>query len=225
MTVAEVTAAPEPVAPARPTSRWRRWRKSRPFWGGLITILAGIEVTLIPIPAYKIVFVSPSLTYAIVSGMVVLILGLAVWMTPQHSRLYGMLIILAAVLTFVWSNLGGFFIGGLLGVLGGALVFAWDPPLEPAPGRGRRSADAQAVVSTGEAVHVPLVDLMDSGAPPAEPAQLTAAPPVPAAREGQTTEFAAAPPAESAVEIPAPLHVDPPTTPESGAKPGEVGRA
>lgn len=27
---------------------WRRWRKGRPFWGGLTAILAGAEICALP---------------------------------------------------------------------------------------------------------------------------------------------------------------------------------
>ena len=162
MTATEVSPATVAAAPEQHVTWWRRWRKSRPFWGGLLTILAGIEITMIPIGAYKIIFVSPSLTIAIVSGLVVVILGLAVWMTPQHSRLYGMFIILAAIVSFVMSNLGGFFVGGVLGIIGGALVFAWDPPLTVAAPRhaGEPAAANVAVATSEETRDVPLDDLM-----------------------------------------------------------------
>src|SRR5215471_14341835 len=29
---------------------WRAWRRSRPFWGGLLLALAGAELLLIPLP-------------------------------------------------------------------------------------------------------------------------------------------------------------------------------
>ena len=162
MTVVEVSA-PVVAAHAKSPSRWRRWRKSRPFWGGVLTIAGGLEVTLIPLGAYRLVMISPSIVYAIVSGLLLVILGLAVLMTPQHSRLYGMFIVLAAVLSFLMSNLGGFLLGALLGILGGALVFGWDPPVDATTG-GATVAQAETsdtVVLPDEDVDVRLADLMD----------------------------------------------------------------
>ena len=30
-------------------ARWRAWRQSRPFWGGLLLVLAGLEMVTIPL--------------------------------------------------------------------------------------------------------------------------------------------------------------------------------
>ena len=30
-------------------AHWQAWRRSRPFWGGLLLILAGLELVLLPL--------------------------------------------------------------------------------------------------------------------------------------------------------------------------------
>ena len=107
-------------------SRFRRWRKSRPFWGGLFTLLAGLEIAAIPLSAYKIILVATSVTVATVTGVIIAILGLVTWLTPSQSKLYGLLTVVFGVVSFVTSNVGGFLVGGLLAIIGGALTFAWD---------------------------------------------------------------------------------------------------
>jgi len=120
-------AAVETTSPERVTlrRRFRHWRKTRPFWGGLLTMLGGVEIALIPLSAYKIILVSMSVTVATVTGIIIAILGLLMWLTPSQNKLYGLLAVLGGVVSFVTSNVGGFLLGGLLAIIGGALGFAW----------------------------------------------------------------------------------------------------
>jgi hypothetical protein len=123
--------------PAKPTvwSRFRRWRRSRPFWGAFFVLLGGLVVAVPPLAAYKIILVAPSVAIATGVGWVIVILGLVSFMTPSQNKLYGLLAILAGGLAVVTSNLGGFLLGTILTVLGGALTFAWTPlPPEEQPG-------------------------------------------------------------------------------------------
>lgn len=115
---------------------FRRWRRSRPFWGGFWSILGGLEIAGLPLTAYRIILVSRSVVLAAVVGAVIAILGLLMWMTPSQSKLYGLLVVLLAVVSFVTSNAGGFLLGGLLSIVGGALGFAWIlVPVEDGPAK------------------------------------------------------------------------------------------
>jgi drug/metabolite transporter (DMT)-like permease len=126
-----------PTGPRRPTrrTRFKTWRRSRPFWGGLLCILGGVEIALIPLTAYRIILVSHSVAIAALVGAVVAILGLMLWMTPSHNKLYGLVALVLALVSFVTSNVGGFVLGGLVSIIGGALGFAWDvlPERSPSP--------------------------------------------------------------------------------------------
>ena len=119
----------------RKTHRFRSWRRSRPFWGGLFSIIGGLEIALIPLSAYRIILVSHSVALAAVVGAVIAILGFLMWATPSQNKLYGLLVVLLGVVSFVTSNVGGFLLGGLLSILGGSLGFAWVVVgEEPVPG-------------------------------------------------------------------------------------------
>lgn len=134
-----VEGRPEETGAARPHRRllhrrqprrqtaFRRWRKTRPFWGGLFTMLAGLEIAGITAASYELLFVSRSVGFAISVGAAIAVFGLTMWLTPVLSKLLGLLTMVAALLSFVTSNLGGFLVGMLLAILGGGLSFAWEP--------------------------------------------------------------------------------------------------
>ncbi|THA33538.1 hypothetical protein E6W17_31575 [Streptomyces sp. A1547] len=119
-------------------SRWRRWRRGRPFWGGLFAVLAGAEICALPLAPLKVMLQQgiagiPS----VLMGVVMIVLGLTAWFSPAQRSLAGVLTTLIATAALVLSNLGGFLIGTLLGILGGGLMFAWQPhaaaPQSPTP--------------------------------------------------------------------------------------------
>ncbi|WP_431999223.1 DUF6114 domain-containing protein [Streptomyces sioyaensis] len=113
---------------------WRRWRRARPFWGGLAAVLAGAELCAIPLAPLKIMLQQgiagiPS----VLMGLVMIVMGLSAWFAPHYRGLAGVLTVLCAAAALVMSNLGGFLIGTVLGILGGSMMFAWQPaaPVEP----------------------------------------------------------------------------------------------
>lgn len=84
--------------------------------------------------------------------------GLLLWITPQQRPFYAIVAVMTAVFSLIAVNLGGFFIGLLLGLLGGALGFAWTPtgpdrppatatPSEPHPAAG---PNVTATAAAGE---------------------------------------------------------------------------
>ena len=66
-----------------------------------------------------------------------------IWVNPLHRVFYGIAGIVLGIVSFPTSNLGGFFIGMLLAMVGGAIAFAWEPgePEEAA----ERSAEPAAM--------------------------------------------------------------------------------
>lgn len=131
--------------------RFKAWRKQRPFIPGLLLILAGIIMLA---PAYFTFQVSDLLVMiATISGVSTLLIGAALimfgigtWLQPYAAPYLGVMGILVSIIALPTSNLGGFFIGSLLGVIGGALALAWErepslideppAPTSPTPPRG-----------------------------------------------------------------------------------------
>ncbi|MCG5443421.1 DUF6114 domain-containing protein [Micromonospora sp. NIE79] len=131
------TANPSHARPGGPAQAWRlfrRWQRSRPFWGGLLIALAGLEM-----------FASTRMTLnglsfhsgatGLLSLLIPIILvtgGLLLWFTPAQRLFYSVVAAVTAVYSLIGLNLGGFFVGLLLGIVGSALAFAWTP-IRPAP--------------------------------------------------------------------------------------------
>ncbi|MFF7727701.1 DUF6114 domain-containing protein [Streptomyces sp. NPDC008001] len=131
-------AAARPRPRRHPWTAWRRWRKARPFWGGLATVLAGAEISVIPLAPLKImVHQGIAGIPSVLMGLVMVLMGLSAWFAPQYRTLAGVVTVMVAAAALVMSNLGGFLFGTILGVIGGGMVFAWQPqePRDVPPAR------------------------------------------------------------------------------------------
>ena len=136
----ELEPSPEPApptgsAPHRARLAFRRWRRSRPFWGGLLVTLGGAEITFTEKAAFKVVVHIGLYGLAgYLLPMILILCGLLTIFNPQQRTFYSILSVLLALGTWLTSNLGGFFLGMLLGIIGGSLAFGWAPG-EKAPRR------------------------------------------------------------------------------------------
>jgi hypothetical protein len=113
---------------------WRRWRRTRPFWGGLLIIFGGAEMLLseqAPLPIVIHVGIQGLAGYLV--PIVLVLCGLLLWLSPVQQTFYSVLAVVLSLASWITSNLGGFFVGLLLGVVGGALAFAWTRGEEPVP--------------------------------------------------------------------------------------------
>jgi hypothetical protein len=60
--------------------------------------------------------------------IVIALLGLLLIFNPAQRVFYSLLAAVVTLATWITSNLGGFILGLLLGLVGTALAFAWSPP-------------------------------------------------------------------------------------------------
>jgi hypothetical protein len=117
---------------------FRDWRRSRPFWGGLLLVLAGVELVAIPLLSVLahgsvkvVIYIGIGGVFGVLIGGLLVACGLLIWFHPVQRVFYAIAGVLLAVASFVATNLGGFFVGMLLGVTGASLSFGWTP----GPGR------------------------------------------------------------------------------------------
>ncbi|MFI8347361.1 DUF6114 domain-containing protein [Streptomyces sp. NPDC085596] len=118
---------------------FRDWRGRRPFWGGLLLALGGAEILLTEKASLKVVMhigMQGLAGYLLPTLMV--LLGLLVLFNPAQRLFYSLTGVLATLGTWLTSNLGGFFIGLLLGVVGSCLTFGWLPDQEARVSRRQR---------------------------------------------------------------------------------------
>lgn len=131
----------EPRHDARPNSlragwgSFRRWRWTRPFWGGLLTALAGLAIfgtTQMSLSGLTFQLGPTGFLSWLVPAILVTA-GLLMWFSPQHRVFYAVVAAVTALFALIGVNLGGFLIGTVTGLLGSALAGGWVPgrPVTP----------------------------------------------------------------------------------------------
>ncbi|MCG5219262.1 DUF6114 domain-containing protein [Streptosporangium soli] len=112
----------------------KSWRRSRPFWGGLFIVAAGLELLSIPlaIDALPVAIMFGTVGAGYLIALVMMIAGVLLWLQPGQRVFLGVIAVLLSLASFVYSNLGGFLAGMILGLLGGMLAVAWTPDSRPA---------------------------------------------------------------------------------------------
>ena len=155
-TVPETGPGPVPAVPAARRrhprlDRWRAWRRSRPFWGGLLLILAGLELFAIPLSgvllhgAVKLaIYIGIGGVFGVLIGALLVVAGLMTWFNATNKTFYSIAGIVLGIVSFPASNLGGLFLGMLLALIGGSVAFAWTPVNESAERRDTESGAALA---------------------------------------------------------------------------------
>ncbi|MFF0161337.1 DUF6114 domain-containing protein [Streptomyces sp. NPDC005263] len=127
-----------------PRAAFQQWRARRPFWGGLLLALGGAEILLTEKASLKVVMHigMQGLAGYLLPGLMVL-LGLLILFNPAQRLFYSITGILLSLGTWLTSNLGGFFIGLLLGAVGSCLAFGWLPDQAPRVSRRQRRRTAR----------------------------------------------------------------------------------
>ncbi|MEU1101096.1 DUF6114 domain-containing protein [Streptomyces tibetensis] len=124
---------------------FRQWRAGRPFWGGLLLTLGGVEVLLTLKASLDVILhVGMQGLAGYLLPVVMLLCGVLILFNPAQRLFYSLIGVLASLGTWLTSNLGGFFVGLLLGMVGSCLAFGWLPDQEPRVGRRQRRKEARA---------------------------------------------------------------------------------
>ncbi len=160
--------AHRPSATVRFMHTFRHWRKGRPFPAGLLVILAGVELWLAPLSSIgTIMHEGIGGISAFFIGMLMVMFGLTVWIAPAYRFFAGIASILLGLIALPATNLGGFFIGTLLALIGGGLAASWMPrPGWEAPTftARRRMRAEQTASRPGETPTADLPEVENTGA-------------------------------------------------------------
>ncbi|MER7464827.1 DUF6114 domain-containing protein [Streptomyces sp. NPDC097981] len=131
------------------------WRGRRPFWAGLFTLLGGLPIAYFPYADVRLGNITLAMATtagsgSLIIGILLITLGLALWFQQGIRVFAGVASILLALVSLPVSNLGGFFLGFICSMVGGALALAWVPgvPAEetagPVADTGKSTAEAMA---------------------------------------------------------------------------------
>jgi VIT1/CCC1 family predicted Fe2+/Mn2+ transporter len=108
-------------------SQFRLWRHTRPFWGSLLMIIAGLSMLVSAAFFLPLAFLAQSLWPAILVGGLLLVMGVIQLFLPVYSVITGSIGIVLAIVSLLVAAFGGCGLGMLLGVIGSALSIAWRP--------------------------------------------------------------------------------------------------
>jgi hypothetical protein len=132
-------------------STFLSWSRRRPFIGGVLTVLAGVEMFFsgqLDLGNIHVQLGIEGLQSTILPIAMVL-LGVLAMVMPVHRIFYGVISIVLAVYSIVGLNLGGFFLGMLLGAVGGIMTVSWMPK--------KAGTDAPAHADEASSESLPLV--------------------------------------------------------------------
>ncbi|MGW4027847.1 DUF6114 domain-containing protein [Streptomyces sp. NPDC004838] len=123
--------------------RFRAWRGSRPFWAGLFTLLGGVPIAYLPYADIRlgnltIAMATTAGAASLIIGVLLITLGLTMWFHSVVRVFAGVASIVLALISLPVANFGGFLVGFVLSMVGGAMSISWMPaaptpdPAEPA---------------------------------------------------------------------------------------------
>lgn len=128
-------SAETPAAPGQFTRRrlqFRAWRGTRPFWAGLFVMLGGFPIMYFPYAHLQLGHLPLAMATtagagSLIIGVLLIVLGISLWVQKYIQIFAGVAAILLGLVSIPVSNLGGFVVGCLLALIGGAMAIAWAP--------------------------------------------------------------------------------------------------
>ncbi|MFJ9351293.1 DUF6114 domain-containing protein [Streptomyces sp. NPDC101237] len=134
-------SAETPAAPGqfdRRRLQFRSWRGTRPFWAGLYILIAGFPIMYFPYAHLQLGHLTIAMATtagagSLIIGVLLVVLGISVWFQKHIRTFAGVAAILLALVSLPVSNFGGFIVGFLFALIGGAMAVAWSPGAPPQP--------------------------------------------------------------------------------------------
>ncbi|MER6975943.1 DUF6114 domain-containing protein [Streptomyces carpinensis] len=127
--------------------QFRAWRGTRPFWAGLFVLIAGFPIMYFPYAHLQLGHLTLAMATtagagSLIIGVLLVVLGISLWFQKHIRTFAGVAAILLALVSLPVSNFGGFVVGFLLALIGGAMAVAWAPGAPPSPEGGEETGTA-----------------------------------------------------------------------------------
>jgi len=111
---------------------FRTWRGDRPFWAGLYIVFGGFPIAYFPYAHLHLGHLTLAMSTtagagSLIIGVLLVVLGISLWFQKHVRTFAGVAAILLALVSIPVANLGGFLIGFLFALLGGAMAVSWVP--------------------------------------------------------------------------------------------------
>ncbi|MFJ9819413.1 DUF6114 domain-containing protein [Streptomyces sp. NPDC101151] len=132
------TPAADPGQFTRRRLQFRAWRGTRPFWAGLYVLLSGLPIMYFPyfhlqLGHLTLAMATTAGAGSLIIGALLVVLGVSLWFQKHVRTFAGVAAILLALVSLPVSNFGGFIMGFLLALVGGAMAVSWSPGASPQP--------------------------------------------------------------------------------------------
>ncbi|MET8077956.1 DUF6114 domain-containing protein [Streptomyces sp. NPDC005303] len=138
--------------PVAQQDAFTRWVYGRPFFGGLWLTLGGAWILLTMKASVKVVLhVGMQGVAGYLLPTLMVLLGLLILFSPAQRLFYSITGVLISMGTWATSNLGGFMVGLLLGVVGSVLTYGWLPDQDPHVSRRERRGPPRQAPQDGSA--------------------------------------------------------------------------
>ncbi|MFI0740796.1 DUF6114 domain-containing protein [Streptomyces sp. NPDC021100] len=108
--------------------RWRTWRRTRPFYAGLLMIAGAtvlVAVSWVDLGLLRLTGTAGAATWTI--STLLTVARLTTWTGSSRRHFTGGLAVLLALCSLITANLGGLLLGFFFAATGGCLALAWTP--------------------------------------------------------------------------------------------------
>ncbi|MFJ9948076.1 DUF6114 domain-containing protein [Kitasatospora sp. NPDC091207] len=149
---------------------FRTFRRSRPFYGGLLAMIAGVPIMYFPYAKLSLSGMTVQMATtggagSLIIGVLLIVLGLTAWFQPAVRFFAGVATSLLTLVSIPVSNLSGFGLALLPGLIGGGLMLAWAPNRpEDAEAGADGSTGAEPLARAGTAATLVKSGTADSAA-------------------------------------------------------------
>ncbi|MFJ9754348.1 DUF6114 domain-containing protein [Streptomyces sp. NPDC101149] len=128
--------------------QFRAWRGTRPFWAGLFVMLGGFPIMYFPYAHLQVGHLTLAMATtagagSLIIGVLLVVLGISLWFQKHIRTFAGVAAILLGLVSLPVSNFGGFIVGFLFALIGGAMAVSWAPGKSSEPQAAEDADGAQ----------------------------------------------------------------------------------